>query len=104
MNKPEILKGEVKEFVDLEKSIGSAPLHSHYAKLRDFYSQPFEPNKFFRWVIIGTGEDFEYNAEKRILRYEENNIITTIRFGFPIATNSQFITDCIQADIKLQWR
>ena len=90
MNKPEILKGEVKEFIDWMDfrlmTLGDC-IDAH--KIRDFYSQPFKSE------MIQYFDFWKANYWDRIkFDFDEDNKFTL----------SQLITNAIQAGIKLTWK
>ena len=133
MNKPEILEGKVKEFVGLDMYdliMGKGNMYDLWWKLRYFYSQPFKPEMiteyFEGWVnesipvireiAYVNGDDFVYNnapSENLVSDwcFGKNNFNTAnskgkaiLLISTHIKTLSQFITNCIQAGIKLTWR
>ena len=111
MKKPEMLKGEVKEFIIVSKWKND----NNTEILRDFYSQPFQPEMITEYF---EADEFELdstmiNLFSKAFRIGENpfyligkgqNDLYEDTFGFKPKTLSQFITNCIQANIKLTWR
>ena len=100
MNKPKILKGGVKEFIETVKfeTLDELPPHRNAPaieimhqnfKLYLFYSQPFKPE------MIQYFDFWKANYWDRIkFDFDEDNKFTL----------SQFITNCTQAGIKLTWK
>lgn len=114
MNKPEFLKGEVKEFIDcytdaMRQSVTREDFIDIYALYSRFYRQHFKQE-----MITEYFEGWEETPVKN--GYIDRNQWQSI-YGFyqgayneyrPTAlqanTLSQFITNCIQAGIKLTWK
>ena len=109
MNKPEILKGKVKEFIEY-----AGYSEARTFELRMFYKQPLKPEMiteyFERWKLRerNTQGKFFFVQEVEIQITEDKLFIRTYGddiYEFPNPkTLSQFITNCIQAGIKLTWR
>jgi len=119
--KPKYLIGEVKEFInelDLSsicKCTASDDV-DELEVLRLFYSQPFQPEMiteyFVGWVerTSKTKEFFSnpglmvtiYFISKNNWNIEQNR--WGLCFEYFSETLSQFITNCIQAEIKLEWK
>lgn len=113
LNKPEILKGDVKEFVELVKSgLSIADKRNELYDSKHFYSQPFKPEMITEY-FEGWGKDKQYpmtnprfkNINGDWLAMDSDSIrMNTIQFLIFPSTLSQFITNCIQAGIKLTWK
>ena len=108
MKKPEILIDKVSEFIEETSSCwGDFPA---IRLIKDFYSQPFKPEmitEYFdvraRMPEINEYEDLDGLAFRFLS--EDFIIYNDSVMRFPIAkTLSQFITNCIQAGIKLTWK
>jgi len=125
--KPEILKGEVKElnvllaeWIDISISVYRFEIN----QVNTFYSQPFKPEiitEYFKGWEMGIDkegdlyvtdnyEEFSfYNDSDTSIRYmrmkylEMPNVIPEQLIEMP-KTLSQFITNCIQSNIKLEWK
>ena len=130
MTKPEILKGEVKEFVRIaEDEIHNFARSTITENMDDFYdliafySQPFQPemiteyfegwekNKGEKYCVmsITTNADISFTRNFPlkceagwVWKYESTSMLEY--FELIPQTLSQFITNCIQAGIKLTWR
>src|SRR3990167_5803062 len=114
--KPTYLTGEVKEFIDLQITLGAR--HSSWADdvemtsdiredNREFYSQQFQPEMITEY-FEGWEYDFFYQRKcyKEVITFIHNSGVMFIngnQFAVSPKTLSQFITNCIQAGIKLQW-
>lgn len=115
MNKPEILQGEVKELDLLIKELrhrGTAWQRTLLYDYTDFYSQPFKPEMiteyFEGWNTTNGKFYFKDNSDKFEFGEDTQSSVKIVRF-FPHSffvpkTLSQFITNCIQAGIKLTWK
>jgi len=123
MNKPEILKGEVKEFNDEVRNYGYSRGDIYRREMVDkFYSQPFKPemiNEYFEgWELLKHSDYCEYclkgedyseliNSNKDAIHFYSDSYCYFFgkdEIETRIKTLSQFITNCIQAGIKLEWR
>jgi hypothetical protein len=94
MKKPTILQGEVKEFIDeIFNELNTFPNDTDGINIkRNFYSQSFKPEMITEY--------FEEDIER-------NKWIVWDDFCekyYKQKTLSQFITNCIQAGIKLTWK
>jgi hypothetical protein len=116
MNKPVILKGEVKEFIDsiteLKQGLNKEPdrhlRHSiEIIELMDFYSQLFKPEMiteyFEGWMRDENKREYR-NRPDRVKFYGDEVMVVKSSTMDISKTLSQFITNCIQAGIKLTWR
>jgi hypothetical protein len=119
MNKPEILKGEVKEFIDMAYYV-VFELVTHnttpfFERIIPLYSQPFKPEMITEY--FEGWESFEGDVLSECFRNKENEIVignaiyayshievNEDKFPTMPKTLSQFITNAIQADIKLYWK
>ena len=129
MNKPKELIGEVKKFEDLIKSfINGDPSqinsNAHYQmliylfKITDFLTQDFAPSmieKYFEgWEKVdadthlisrvnNTDIEIYFNAEGFLEFWAID--LNGLDFTFPTPkTLSDFISNCLNADIKLEWK
>jgi hypothetical protein len=111
--KPNILKGETKEFIDIYKAITSPVWESI---VRQFYSQPFTRKVieyFDNWGIKTPNPDFYDNGEYWIEFDEdtftcgwldsESEKVLIAEFNCP-DTFSQFITLLKLSDINIIWK
>ena len=107
MKKPEILKGEVLEYVDL--------VNHNYSitQTLGFYLQPFKPEMiteyFEGWelkgrtiAILDNLLSIDFYERGRFMEINGEYLARKVEWTMPYPlTNSQFITNCIQAGIKL---
>lgn len=124
--KPKILKGEVKEFINITNAYSTESWRDAYKRImniKKFYSQPFKPEMiaeyFDEWEIdekekmyiklIITNADISFTHQFPmkcragwVWKYERTNVLEY--FNLSPKTLSQFITNCVQAGIKLIWK
>ena len=116
MRKPKILVGEVKEFIEVitfcfhpRQSLPEVIKinYEEFFELRTFYSQLFQPEMITEYF---KGFEF-YNYYNSFYGYSDGIYQINFRgkellFAEKIQpkTLSQFITNCIQAQIKLEWK
>ena len=98
--KPEILTGEVKEFIELAPSFEYS-----YELMVKFYSQPFQPEMIMEYFcdIERLAGEYLLDSNKGYANFGCYGNIFGRDKSQP-KTLSQFITNTIQADIKLTWK
>ena len=129
LEKPKFLTGEVKEFIDTifvcVKSSGYGEtfdidrwFNINEYELKPFYNQPFDPamiEKYFKeWECVLNDTEFQTTQFSQYVNIliEEDLIINHTEKLFCIEdwelmipqTLNHFISDCIRAGIKLEWR
>lgn len=111
LDKPTLLTGVVKEFIEmyevLQHGISGMQIFFLLMPIRYFYSQSFQPKMITQYF---NGWDEVNNIfvneliEEDIFINDFGNLCVG-EWDFPLPkTLSQFITNCIQAGIKLEWR
>ena len=129
LEKPKYLTGEVKEFINTTfvcvKSSGYGEafdidrwFNINEYELKPFYNQPFDPamiEKYFKeWECVLNDTEFQTTQFSQYVNIliEEDLIINHTEKLFCIEdwelmipqTLNHFISDCIRAGIKLEWR
>ena len=115
--KPKQLQGEVKRFIDCwdywDRDYAKGHPYFHYPTgVKDFYNQLFKPEMvtehFEGWisnegVFVSEGlmESIVLGKDKEI---EYGNSEDGLRYGLYPKTLNDFITNCLQAGIKLRWK
>lgn len=107
--KPEILKEEVKEFIDVVYYlINAANFYNIFYKLYEFYSQPFQPEMiteyFEGWQCQKESSPVYWYNGKTSFTLEIDKYLGLHISKYLPKTLSQFITNCIQANINLTWK
>ena len=120
LEKRKFLTGEVKEFIDVHPFDGQAiEVIKTNESIRLFYNQPFDTamiEKYFKYmqditsggsignphIIYKNGNHHLWFTPYRVV-IERDNPSETHKTMLPRTLN-HFISDCIRAGIKLEWR
>lgn len=106
--KPKVLKGEVREFIDLPEGWYSTKV---YKNCKLFYNEPFKPEMiteyFEGWEKYweeNNADNFTNNKNLISVYKDKSQVWFSNMHWHKPKTLNQFITNCIQAGVKLIWK